>query len=318
MGAFKRGWCKPSAILFATECPPSERNFTVALAHAKESDAKLNLFHVAPSTARARMHYPGTNGAGPQTVLRVRQFFDPLAQRAWDMGIDCQVVLREGNAAEEILKYMGEWQVDRVVMGAHTAGPAGKPLVGSVADTLLRKAEVPVTIVSPFLAEGSYRNFLTRSVLCVVSAHQSSQAVARFAAELAMRYGARAVFQHIIPSQKQPDSIVGTTPVQVERQLRGMIPADILARANIHASVSIGDPAEELIYQGRALRANVIVIGAHDVTHLAPAPNAGYVYKVLAHATCPVIALSAVVLRGSVPETEAFRSSGIHFLPGAA
>jgi len=218
----------------------------------------------------------------------------------------------------EILKYMREWQVDRVVMGAHTAGPAGKPLVGSVADTLLRKAEVPVTIVSPFLADGSCRNFLTRSVLCVVSSHRYSKVVARFAAELAMRYGARSILQHIIPSQKKPNSIADPTPSQIERQLREMIPADILAKANMHAGVSIGDPAEELLYQGRALRASVIVIGAPDVTHLAPGSNAGYVYKVLAHATCPVIALSPVVLKGSVLEADTLRASSIDFLPGAA
>ena len=65
MVAFKRGWCKPSAILFATECPANDRNFTVALAHAKESGAKLTLFHVAPSTAP--MQYPRTKGASSRS-----------------------------------------------------------------------------------------------------------------------------------------------------------------------------------------------------------------------------------------------------------
>ena len=314
MVAFKREWCKPSTILFATECPASERNFTVALAHAKESGAKLIVFHVAPT--RTPIQYARTNGVHYGAVFDANQLLDPLAQHAWDLGIDCQVAVREGNAAEEILKYTTESHVDRVVMGAHTAGPVGKLLVGSVAETLLRTAGIPVTIVGPYLVDHNYRNFLTRIILCVVSGHRSSRVVARFAAELAMQHGARSILQHVIPPQRKAELMTGQTTSQMERQLLGMIPAHLLAKACVRARVSIGDPAEELLYQGRALRANVIVIGAHDVTHFAAVSNAGYIYKIMAHATCPVIVMPPVILARGVPETELPCPSDDNFIAG--
>ena len=76
-------------------------------------------------------------------------------------------------------------QVDRIVMGTHSPGPIGKILVGSVAEAVLRTANVPVFIVGPEVVDGAYRNFATRTILCAVSLLETSYVVAGFAAELA-------------------------------------------------------------------------------------------------------------------------------------
>ena len=57
-----------------------------------------------------------------------------------------------------------------------------------------------------------------------------------------------------------------------------------------------GDPTEELLYQGRAQQADLIVLGAQGASAFAAITRHGVVYKVLAHAHCPVITLSPVVL----------------------
>jgi hypothetical protein len=56
------------------------------------------------------------------------------------------------------------------------------------------------------------------------------------------------------------------------------------------------DPIEELLYQGRAQQANLIVLGAHGASQFAAITRAGTVYKILAFAYCPVITLSPIVL----------------------
>jgi nucleotide-binding universal stress UspA family protein len=58
----------------------------------------------------------------------------------------------------------------------------------------------------------------------------------------------------------------------------------------------LGDPTEELLYQGRSQRANLIVMGAQGASQFAAATRASIVYKVLAYAQCPVITLSPIVL----------------------
>ncbi len=57
-----------------------------------------------------------------------------------------------------------------------------------------------------------------------------------------------------------------------------------------------GDPTEELLYQSRAQQADLIVLGAQGASAFAAITRHGVVYKILAHAQCPVITLSPVVL----------------------
>lgn len=245
-----------------------------------------------------------------------KQLLEPLAERARDLNIDCQLAVREGSAAEEILKCINQWHVDRVVMGVHTAGLVGKLLVGSVAETLLRKADIPVTLGGPYVTDGTYRNLLTRTILCSINARPYSQVTMQFACELAAQYGARLILQHMVPPQKKAEMMASQSLDQMQRRILGMISPPALAKAKVHVDVTIGDPAEELLRQGRALRGNVMVIEAHDATHFAAESNAGIVYKLLAFASCPVIALSPVVLAGVGPEPDMQRSCEANFMAG--
>jgi nucleotide-binding universal stress UspA family protein len=57
-----------------------------------------------------------------------------------------------------------------------------------------------------------------------------------------------------------------------------------------------GDPTEELLFQARSQQADLIVLGAQGASAFAAVARLGVVYKMLAHAHCPVMTLSPVVL----------------------
>jgi nucleotide-binding universal stress UspA family protein len=213
-------------------------------------------------------------------------------------------VIREGRAAEQILAFVRERKVDRVVMGAHSPGPIGKLLVGSVAENVLRNADVPVNIVGPYVVEGAYRNLAERTILCSTCSSKSSYIVARFAAELAARHKATLVLQHVIPDQERVEVLAGRTLSDVENELLSFIPADLKGKINVRTRAVLGDPTEELLYQGRSQKANLIVMGAQGASQFAALTRAGIVYKVLAYAQCPVITLSPIVLAASGATTE--------------
>jgi nucleotide-binding universal stress UspA family protein len=59
-----------------------------------------------------------------------------------------------GLPADQILAFLREREIDRVVMGTHSPGPIGKLLVGSVAEAVLRTARSPVYIVGPDVVDG--------------------------------------------------------------------------------------------------------------------------------------------------------------------
>jgi nucleotide-binding universal stress UspA family protein len=189
-------------------------------------------------------------------------------------------------------------------MGTHSPGPIGKLLVGSVAEAVLRTAKVPVYIIGPDVVAGTYRNFATRTILCAVSMQDASHVVAEFAAELTARHNARLVLQHVIRPQERAEVLAGRSIDEVEDDLRSLIPIELQGQISVQVVVVPGDPTEELLYQSRAQQADLIVLGAQGASAFAAITRHGVVYKVLAHAHCPVITLSPVVLAGCRVQAE--------------
>ena len=293
----KPGWSKPSTILFASEIPANEKAFTFALAQAFEFGADLILFHAYDTLVVAASETSGIRYYDYAAAARAEmKHLEPLAERARKAGLRCEVVVRPGLAADQILAYSQEREIDRIVMGTHSPGPIGKLLVGSVAEAVLRTATVPVYIVGPDVVDGTYRNFATKTILCAVSLLDTSHVVAGFAAELAAQHRARLILQHVIKPQESREVLAGRTIDDIERDLLALVPEEIEGRIAVYAIVVPGDPTEELLYQARAQQADLIVLGAHGASAFAAITRHGVVYKVLAHAHCPVMTLSPVVL----------------------
>ncbi|MGB0066107.1 MAG: universal stress protein [Terracidiphilus sp.] len=293
----KPGWSKPSTILFATEIPANHKAFAFALAQAKEFGSDVILFHaydtlvVAASEASGVRYYDYAAAARGE-----KQHLEPLAEAVRDAGLRCEVVVRPGLPADEILAFAHERQIDRIVMGTHCPGPLGKLLVGSVAEAVLRTANVPVYIVGPEVVDGSYRNFATRCILCAVSLHEASTVVAAFAAELAAQHDARLVLQHVIRPQDRVEFLADRSLDELEADMLALVPTRLQGQIPIQTIVVPGDPTEELLYQSHAQQADLVVLGAQGASAFAAITRHGVVYKTLAQTACPVITLSPVVL----------------------
>jgi nucleotide-binding universal stress UspA family protein len=298
--AFKPGWTKPSTLLFASETPANEKAFSFALAQAKEFGADFVLFHVYDTLVVSTAETSGVRYYDYAAAARTEKHqLEPLAERVRAEGLNCEVVVRPGMPADQILAFTREREIDRIVMGTHSPGPIGKLLVGSVAEAVLRRATVPVYIVGPQVVEGAYREYGTRTILCAASLLESSAMVAGFAAELAAQHRARLILQHVIRPQDRVRLLAGRSLDQLEADMLALVPAALQGRISIQTIVVPGDPTEELLYQSRAQQADLIVLGAQGASAFAAITRHGVVYKVLAHANCPVITLSPVVLAES-------------------
>ena len=293
----KPGWIKPATILFASEIPANEKAFEFALAQASEFRADLILFHAYDTLVVAASETSGIRYYDYAAAARAeKHHLEPLAERVRAVGVQCEVVVRPGLPADQILAYAREREIDRIVMGTHSPGPIGKLLVGSVAEAVLRTAPTPVYIVGPEVVNGAYRDFATRTVLCAVSLGGASAVVAGFAAELAVQHEARLILQHVIRPQDRAEVLAGRSLDDVEAELMALVPERVQETIEIQTIVVPGDPTEELLYQSRAQQADLIVLGAQGASAFAAITRHGVVYKTLAHAQCPVMTLSPVVL----------------------
>jgi nucleotide-binding universal stress UspA family protein len=301
----KPGWSKPSTILFASEIPANQKAFAFALAQAREFSANLIVFHTYDTLVVAASETSGIRYYDYAAAARTeKQQLEPLAQQVRKAGVQCEVVVRPGLAADQILAFTREREIDRIIMGTHSPGPIGKLLVGSVAEAVLRTAKVPVFIVGPDVVDGSCRNFATHAILCAASLHDASSVVVPFAAELAAQHKARLILQHVIRPQERAEIMARRSLDEIEKDLMTLVPPKLQNQIEIQTIVVPGDPTEELLYQARAQQADLIVLGAQGASAFAAITRHGVVYKVLAHSPCPVITLSPVVLAQCGSKTE--------------
>ena len=67
-----------------------------------------------------------------------------LAHVAWDLHVATGV-----EVAETVLDHVADADVELLVIGARRRSPVGKLIMGSVTQTILLRAEVPVLVVKP-------------------------------------------------------------------------------------------------------------------------------------------------------------------------
>ena len=293
----KPGWIKPKTILFASEIPANEKAFEFALSQAVEFSAQLVLFHAYDTLVVSASETSGIRYYDYAAAARAeKHHLEPMAERVRSAGVPCEVVVRPGLPADEVLAFTREREVDRIVMGTHSPGPIGKLLVGSVAEAVLRSACAPVYIIGPEVVNGAYRNFATRTILCAVSMHEASSMVTSFAAELALQHNAQLILQHVIRPQEREEVLKGRSLDELETDLHSMIPAALQRAIEVQTIVVPGDPTEELLYQSKAQQADLIVLGAQGASAFAAITRHGVVYKTLAHSHCPVMTLSPMLL----------------------
>jgi len=68
-------------------------------------------------------------------------------ERATEAGVDVQTETVVGRPTRAINEYVDEHDVDHVVMGSHGRSGVTRVLLGSVAEGVVRRAPVPVTVV---------------------------------------------------------------------------------------------------------------------------------------------------------------------------
>jgi len=73
--------------------------------------------------------------------------FDEAAELAAEHGVSVETALEVGRPSRVIVEYLGESDADLVVMGSHGRKGVSRILLGSVAETVVRRSPVPVTVV---------------------------------------------------------------------------------------------------------------------------------------------------------------------------
>ena len=129
------------------DSPLAERALDFAMAAHPEAD--LTVLHVVDYVEESygAELLLGAEELRERARERARALADDALERAADHRGTTTTVTEFGKPATVISEYAGEHAVDLIVIGSHGRSPLSRVLLGDVADTVVRRAPVPVTIV---------------------------------------------------------------------------------------------------------------------------------------------------------------------------
>lgn len=139
--------------------PPAQKIAETGYALAKDMNAEVFLLHVvseavyySSSNYSPIMGYEGFNNLDMISMANVEElrkaagdYLDKSKQYLKDISI--QTLIKEGDFADGILEAAKEINADIIVMGSHGRHGLDKVLLGSVAEQVLHKTEIPLFII---------------------------------------------------------------------------------------------------------------------------------------------------------------------------
>lgn len=124
-----------------------------ALDHAfgEHADEELTVLHVlsspeATAVGEARMYVDWDEVMENQRE-RAAELFEEAEELAETHGATIETETTVGRPDRAIVDYARENDIDHVVLGSHGRSGVSRVLLGSVAETVARRAPVPVTVV---------------------------------------------------------------------------------------------------------------------------------------------------------------------------
>ena len=125
----------------------AERALPHAVALAKAFKATIHLVSVVPVVDAEALHAAGVAVDWDAQIASAREYMAAMRKRVMAEGVDTEWDVCQGNVAEEILRYCDQQECDLIVMCTHGRSGLGRWVYGSIADRVLRHANVPVLLV---------------------------------------------------------------------------------------------------------------------------------------------------------------------------
>jgi len=301
-------WTHPAVILVATDLSDLDRLVPFAFKQAKETGARLILLHVLASGTGMAVDAVGMPYYDPAGALEFAgKALEPWCEQASRRNIGCDALVREGNAAQQIAAVVRQFQADRILLGSRSRSKLGKLLLGSVAEQVLRSINLPVFTVGPEAHLAVAEAGQEQVVLYATTLREASRPSAALACRIAASQGAKLVLLHVLPPLDEMEKKGMATGLDSTalRELQVLAAeAGAGCPSKVEAYVVHGNPTIEILAESSERHACLIMLGASQRSALENLTRDRTIYRVLAHARCPVLTLKEPLLSADEAQAE--------------
>ncbi len=292
-------WTRPAVILVATDLSDLDRLMPFALEHATQTGARLLLLHAIASSTSVSVDAVGMPYYDPSAALDyAEKSLRPWCEAARRRKIVCDPLVREGRAIQQIVAAARQFSADRILLGTRSRSRLGKLLLGSVAEQVLRSVNLPVITVGPEAHLAVRSGYEERVVLHATTLRETSRPSAALACQVAASLHAKLLLLHVLPQMDEMhrDGLPTGMDSAALQELRGLaaetaVGSGLKRKLDIEPIVVHGNPFIEILAEAAARRASLIVLGATHRSAFENLTRDRTVYRVLAHARCPVLTL---------------------------
>jgi nucleotide-binding universal stress UspA family protein len=281
-------------ILYATDFSPmAEVAASYATEVARRYGSKIFAVHVRPLDSYGMAppeSWPALKEASEYQAKEQASHLSRLFQ-----SVEHQAIVDQGGVWETLSDLITNQHIDLVVLGTHGREGLGKILLGSVTESVLRRAPCPVLTIGPYVEVDPERATQMKRILFATDFSAASQAAAPYAVSLAQENQAHLDILHVIEKRKVGELVAA--PELIEGAVGGMralLPSDADLWCEPAFLVEEGSVADQVLKAARERHADAIVIGVRrlegvfDTSDHVPWHTA---HKIIAAAPCPVLTI---------------------------
>lgn len=265
----------------------------VAAWHGAEIDALLVWTGVPPDWLEPTT---GTVAGEPIGDEALRARLDAFLAPVEEGGVTVRSFLAGGDPPAEILRRSQAHPFDWIVMGTHGRQGLERLVLGSVAETVLRRSTVPVLTVRDTARVTATAAPPFRRLICPIDFSAPSLRAFEHALLLADGMGASLTALHVLDPNRESGN-----DVAARVRLRQIVSAEARAHFRVVEVVSCGRVAEKILRLATEDAADLIVMGVHGRGALDVALFGSTTQQIVRHAQCPVLTVSGTAHEARTP-----------------
>jgi nucleotide-binding universal stress UspA family protein len=278
----------------------AQRALHQAIPLARWYESSLTALHVLPATVPVDGMFPYSLPPHEGVRARVGQELDDFVAPAREAGITADTVVRDGPAPSAILELARSLPADLLVMGTHGQGGLERLVLGSVTESVLRKAPCPVLTTSreerAFSGPAPFKR-----ILYATDFSPAADRALGYALSLAEEAQGALILVHVLEGPTLAATTSGM-PVNLSRvtadlardaqkALREAVPPEARVWCEAEEHVAFGRPADEIVRLARERDAQAIVMGVHGRNALDLMLFGSTTHHVIRKAPCPVLTI---------------------------
>ena len=285
-------WACPPRILLATSLADLGFILPVAIQQALTYKAELRIVHILPDPKAYPIgSVPGISYDFDSSQKSAQAKLEKAVAMATNSGVRCSSRLAVGHVVTEIMKIAAAWKADRLVTGSQGREKSHLHILGSVAEAIFHRVEVPVLAIGPHVA--SKKKLLKDRMRFVFATplDHGSRRMAEFALSVAEKHRADISLLHVSPEIAPGHPSAARVTEYAKRMLQDLLCVRPIYRCRPICEVAYGQPAEMILQYAEQHSADMIILGASAHSAFDSRFIPGIAYKVLCESPCPVLVL---------------------------